>query len=129
MAFGFWLSQSERGVIEIYRNKDLYEGKIVWVIDIWEGGDKVRLDVKNPVINLRKRELIGLINLQGFRYQNNQWENGKVYDPAKGKTYSSYLSMLNMYTLKLRGYIGVALFGRTSTMVRQQAAIPDIYQQ
>jgi uncharacterized protein (DUF2147 family) len=126
---GFWLSQSKRGVIEIYRNKNLYEGKIVWVKDIWEGGNKVKLDVKNPDNNLRKRKLIDLINLQGFHYKNNQWKNGQVYDPAKGKNYHSYISMPDMNTLKLRGYIGVALFGRTSTMIRQRSAIPDQYQQ
>jgi uncharacterized protein (DUF2147 family) len=126
---GFWLSQSKRGVIEIYRNKNQYEGKIVWVKDIWEGDNKVKLDVKNPDHNLRKRKLMSLINLQGFRYKNNQWKKGQVYDPAKGKTYSSYISMPDINTLKLRGYIGVALFGRTSTMIRQRSAIPDQYQQ
>lgn len=124
---GFWLSESGKGVVEIYRAGDKFEGKIVWVKDIHEGVLKEKLDVKNPKKELQSRSLIGLKNLQGFSFKKDKWKGGTVYDPAKGKTYSSYMSLKNIDTLKLRGYIGIALLGRTSVMTRQKTAIPDSY--
>lgn len=126
---GFWLSESKKGVIEISRNGDEYEGKIVWIKDIYEKKVEQQLDSNNPNDLLKKRALLGLQNLKGFKFKQSKWQGGTVYDPQKGKTYSSYLYMSDINTLKLRGFVGVALFGRTSTMIRQQSAVPDSYLQ
>ena len=88
---------------------------------------KEKLDVKNPKKDLQARSLIGLKNLEGFSFKKDKWKGGTVYDPAKGKTYSSYMSLKDIDTLKLRGYIGIALLGRTSVMKRQKSAVPDSY--
>jgi len=124
---GYWLSESGKGVIEIYRAGDKFEGKIVWVKDLHEGVVDEKLDLKNPKKELQKRSILGLKNLQGFTFKKAKWKDGSIYDPAKGKTYSSYMTLKNKDTLKLRGYIGIALLGRTSVMKRQRSAIPDSY--
>jgi uncharacterized protein (DUF2147 family) len=126
---GYWLSESKKGVIEITRNGDYYEGNIVWIKDVYEKKTKQPLDINNPDESLQTRKLLGLQNLKGFKFKQKKWQGGTVYDPQKGKTYSSYLYMADQNTLKLRGFIGVALFGRTSTMIRQLSAIPDSYAQ
>lgn len=57
--------------------------------------------------------------LTGFRFDgDDEWKDGDIYDPESGKTYSCYLSLKDNNTLKVRGYIGVSLFGRSETWTR-----------
>ncbi len=124
---GFWLSEAKTGVIEIYKNGDEFEGKLVWIKDIHTGKVKEKLDDNNPEEKLQKRSLQGLKNLEGFKFDSDEWSGGKIYDPKSGKTYSAFMKLENMKTLKLRGYVGISLFGRTSMWTRQKAATPDEY--
>lgn len=46
--------------------------------------------------------------------EGNEWENGEILDPANGETYSVDLELQNGgKKLKVRGYLGVSLLGRT----------------
>jgi uncharacterized protein (DUF2147 family) len=57
--------------------------------------------------------------LSGFIFNGkDEWEEGKIYDPVGGKTYSSYISLKDKNTIKVRGYIGFSMFGRTETWTR-----------
>lgn len=50
----------------------------------------------------------------------NQWDGGQVLDPEKGKTYGVKLSLAdNGQKLKVRGFIGLSLLGRTQTWLRE----------
>jgi uncharacterized protein (DUF2147 family) len=51
----------------------------------------------------------------------NLWEEGNIYDPKNGNTYSSTMRLINGNSLEVRGYIGVSLIGRTDTWTRQVA--------
>ncbi|MDP7320320.1 MAG: DUF2147 domain-containing protein [Bacteriovoracaceae bacterium] len=126
---GFWLSESGKAVIEIYKKEnDKFEGKIVWLKDIHTGKVEDKLDKNNPDKELQKRSLQGLVNLTGFSFEDEEWEGGEIYDPESGKTYSAKMSLESPDTLSLRGYVGIPLFGRTSTWSRQKSKIPDEYQ-
>ena len=54
----------------------------------------------------------------GFTYKgNSEYNNGTVYDPENGKTYKCNMTLENINTLNVRGYIGFLLlaeqmFGR-----------------
>lgn len=125
---GFWLSAKKTGVVEIYKNDDKYEGKLVWIKDIHDGKVKDKFDDENPDEKLKKRSLQGLKILDGFTFKDGQWSDGKIYDPESGKTYSSFMKLENKNQINLRGYIGISLFGRTSEWTRQKASTPDQYQ-
>ena len=125
---GFWLTKEERAVIQIYKNGDKYEGKLVWLIDVHNGKKEIILDDKNPDEDLQKRNLQGLINLKGFIFEDGEWVDGEIYDPNKGKTYSAKMKLENKNELHLRGYIGIPMFGRTSEWVRQAGITPDKFQ-
>jgi uncharacterized protein (DUF2147 family) len=43
-----------------------------------------------------------------------EWNGGTIYDTKNGKTYRCYLKFDSPLILKLRGYIGFSLLGRTS---------------
>jgi uncharacterized protein (DUF2147 family) len=57
--------------------------------------------------------------LTAFKFDGDgEWKGGDIYDPESGKTYSSYMYLKDRNTLKVRGYVGVSLFGRTETWTR-----------
>ncbi|MEO1367538.1 MAG: DUF2147 domain-containing protein, partial [Acidobacteriota bacterium] len=58
--------------------------------------------------------------LEGFEAEGDgEWSGGTIYDPNNGKTYSCTLELEGADTLKVRGYIGVSLFGRTERWTRR----------
>jgi uncharacterized protein (DUF2147 family) len=57
--------------------------------------------------------------MQGFQYDNgNKWDDGKIYNPKDGKTYSCYMKVLNANTMEVKGYIGFSLIGKSQTWTR-----------
>lgn len=116
---GKWLSETGEGQIQIYKRADLYFGKLVW-LKFPDGTDgKPKVDAKNPDSAKQKRPINGLELLQGFRYSgDNVWEDGTIYDPKTGKTYSCKLTLVDINKLNIRGFIGISLLGRTEKWTR-----------
>ena len=68
---------------------------------------------------LRERPLIGLEIFEGFEYKGKgRWKGGTIYDPNSGNTYRCIVTRVDDDTLKVRGYIGVSLLGRTELWQR-----------
>jgi uncharacterized protein (DUF2147 family) len=109
----------EPAKIQVYKYQDKYYGRIIW-LKYPEKDGKPRVDKKNPDESKRDRQIIGLTILNGFRFDEDdaEWDNGKIYDPESGKTYSCYISLKDKNTLKVRGYVGISLFGRTEIWAR-----------
>ena len=115
---GLWLSGDGDGWIEIRQQGSEFVGIIAGSPNTREG-DPPRLDDKNPDPSLRHRMLDGLIFMQGFVYDGeNRWSGGTIYDPNSGNTYKGTMRLIDSDTLKLRGYIGISLFGRSDTWTR-----------
>jgi len=92
---------------EIYKAKDgTYEAKVVWTNDP-KGQDQV-----------------GLVFMRGLTYnaEDNEYQNGRIKYPGKPGTYKSYIRIVEGgQTLKMRGYLGVSLFGMTVDWKRENA--------
>lgn len=120
---GVWKTGDGNAMVRIYKNGEKYQGKIVWLkepIDPETG--KPKLDKNHPEEAARKRPILGLINIWGFtQVEKNLWEEGNIYDPKNGNTYSCTIKMINGNTLEVRGYIGVSLIGRSDTWTKQVA--------
>jgi uncharacterized protein (DUF2147 family) len=116
---GFWLTHGEKPAkVQVYRTGDQFVGKIVWLQFPVENG-KPKMDDKNPEETKRSQPLVGLVIMNSFKFDNDdEWNGGKIYDPQNGKTYSCYLSLKDKNTLKVRGYIGISLIGRTDYWTR-----------
>lgn len=115
---GTWLSADGDGLIEISIEGDDLSGTILGSPN--EDPDRPDTDIHNPDPVLRDQSLIGLNIFSGFSYDGNgAWSGGFVYDPNSGKTYRAKLKLTSKDTLKLRGYIGISLLGRTETWTRQ----------
>lgn len=81
-------------------------------------------DTRNPDPRLRKRPLCGLIIGGGFVAVDPQHaRGGHLYDPQSGHTYSGQMTAEGNL-LRLRGYVGLPLFGRTETWVRASRPPP-----
>ncbi len=116
---GTWLSGDGDGWIDVTVTPAGVSGVIEGSANADE--DRPDTDEKNPDPALRNRPLIGLQLFQGFDYAGNgRWTGGTIYVPNSGKTYRCIVTYVDHNTLKVRGYIGVSLLGRTETWTRQQ---------
>ena len=80
-----------------------------------------KTDPLNPDEKLRTRARLGMVMMSGFVLtEKNVWDEGTLYDPKKGKTYSGKITLKDMNTLDLRGYIGFSFIGSSSTWTRKQ---------
>ena len=107
---GVYWSPKKDAKISIYKLGGRYFGRSVWVAS-------PRKDTENPEKALRTRDLLGLELFTNFRYHKGIYLDGAVYDPENGKTYECKMA-LDVGKLKVRGFIGFAIFGRTEIFER-----------
>jgi len=126
---GLWHTEPEDhgyARVEITKENGRYNGQIVWLCepDYPEGdeggmGGQPKVDRENPDTDLRSRPIVGIHLLADFEYAGkNQWKRGTIYDPKNGKTYKCNIKLQDEDTLKVRGYIGMSLLGRTTIWKR-----------
>ncbi len=115
---GTWFNEEKTGKVQFFKQGDKLFGKVVWLKEPLDNG-KPRLDTQNPDPKLRSRQLVGLVNLKNFvSTGKNIWEEGEIYDPKTGKTYSCKITMVNPTQLNIRGFIGFSLIGRTTVFTK-----------
>ena len=115
---GRWLTEPRDGIIEITRAADnTYQGRIIG------GNAPHRLDQHNPDPGRRQLELLGQTILLGLHDEGGgNWAGGTIYDPDSGRTYKCHIELFNGDRLKVRGFIGVSLLGRSQTWTRYSGA-------
>ncbi len=109
---GYWLTDDGDAKIEIFKEGGEYHGKIVWLREPLNDEGKPKTDTNNPDASRRNDPVIGLRLVSGFEFDDDQWEDGEIYDPKDGKTYSCRMR-LKKGKLEVRGYVGMPMFGRT----------------
>ncbi|WP_233219000.1 DUF2147 domain-containing protein [Adhaeribacter arboris] len=115
---GTWTNEDKEAKFEIYKCGNKLCGKIVWLKEPLREG-KPKLDKSNPDKNLQNRPILGLVFMQNFSFDgNNKWDDGTIYDPKSGKTYSCYMKVLGKDKMEVKGYIGISLIGRTQNWTR-----------
>jgi uncharacterized protein (DUF2147 family) len=116
---GLWVDQRDPGKRKVGLWSELC-GRIVWLRKPLSGG-RPKQDKHNPDVRLRDRPLCGLRILSGFRRAGaGVWNAGQVYNPGDGRTFSSTMTLEGDGGLRIRGYVGAALFGKTVNWVRPQ---------
>lgn len=115
---GTWLNGDGDGLVEIRLTDAGLSGVIRG--SATTGTDRPDHDHLNPDPELRERPLVGLQIFDGFEYDGHAaWSGGTIYDPNSGKTWQCRLQLVDRDTLRVRGYVGIALLGRTETWKRQ----------
>ena len=112
--FGKWKSiDAETGkveaIIEVFEENNKAYAKI---IDILNPADKDKICIYCKGKN-KNKPILGLTILDGLKEDGDEWSGGKIVDPKNGNIYKCYIKLKDASTLKLRGYIGISLFGRT----------------
>ena len=115
---GKWLNATGEAQIYIYPNDGKYFGKIAWMKTPNHPDGKPRLDKNNPDNGLSKSPLLGLIILKDFVFSNDVWQDGSIYDPKIGKTYSCKISLQDSDKINVRGFVGFSILGRTEIWTR-----------
>jgi len=101
-------------LIELKNNE--LRGKIVALVD-----------QSNPLCTeceegQKGQAILGMEILNGFKKNGSNWQGGQILDPSNGKKYNATIDVIdNGNKLKVRGYIGFSLFGRTQVWVRDKA--------
>jgi uncharacterized protein (DUF2147 family) len=121
---GYWTTIDDDGktpssVIQIYpKGKKLF-GKIVQLINPREKDPKC-----TECEGARKNQrIIGMEILRDFEQDDDEWSGGYILDPRNGTEYKCYMELIEGgKRLKVRGYVGIALLGRTQYW--QKAAAP-----
>jgi uncharacterized protein (DUF2147 family) len=114
---GLW--KGADAVFEMFESEGRLSGKIVALSEPTTAEGKEKTDIYNPDPTKRKYPIVGLIFISGLmKKSDSQWENGTVYDPKSGKTYSCLMELQEPDKIVVRGFIGVALFGRTYIWTR-----------
>jgi len=116
---GKWVTAEDKSVVEIYRSGKSYCLKIVSLKDPFNEDGTKKVDENNPDLKKRTDDIIGLVIGSGFEFKgDSSWDGGSIYDPDNGKSYSCKIN-LEGDKLKVRGFIGVALFGRSEIWKRR----------
>ena len=104
---GKWLSEDKEAIISIYKQNEKFYGKLTWLKNPKDKNGKYLTDTENPNAKLRNKPLVGLEILNNFYFKDDEWKDGKIYDPKDGKTYICSMWLTDKNELKVRGYWGV----------------------
>lgn len=127
---GLWATDPEGGGgeahVEVYKEDGKYYGKIIWLAEpVYPVDDpkgtpgELKTDLNNPDPALQGNPVVGLIITKDFVYKGKGlWHKGTIYDPDNGKTYKCKVRVGDDGELKVRGFIGFSMLGRTEVWTR-----------
>jgi uncharacterized protein (DUF2147 family) len=123
---GYWTTIDDDGktpssVVQIYaRGKKLF-GKIVQLIKPREPDPKC-----TECDGARKNQrILGMEILRDLEADDDEWSGGYILDPRNGKEYKCYIELIEGgKRLKVRGYLGIALLGRTQYWQKSGSPTP-----
>ena len=67
----------------------------------------------------KDKPIEGLIIVRGLSRDDAAWSDGKIMDPANGKSYDCTIGFENPNTLNVRGFLGFSFLGRTQVWKRK----------
>lgn len=119
---GIWYDDTKRGAVEISQCGDKLCGHVVWLVKpladdgrpIWDKYNSDPAKQNRPVCGL---QVIG--NLA--RKSDGTLDDGWIYDPKVGSTYSVAINVVNPDELHVRGYLMFKLTGKSLTWTRAPA--------
>lgn len=99
----------EKSIVEIYEKNGLLYGKLVELLE-----EKNKNAICSACSGKNKNKpYLGLVIITDLEKDGNQWSGGKILDPKTGKEYKCHIELEDANKLKVRGYVGVSLLGRT----------------
>ncbi len=136
LALPFAAHAGEASAVGLWRTIDDKTGKEKSLVRITEVNGELRGSIEklvrepnedpNPMCDKcsgekKGKPVLGMMILSGLRRDGSEWKGGEILDPNNGKTYKCKISVDESgKKLNVRGYIGVALLGRTQVWLREE---------
>jgi uncharacterized protein (DUF2147 family) len=110
---GEWWTEGRTARVRFGPSPDgTYAGVITW------STTPQNKDEHNKDPKLRDRLIVGIVLMWHLRYEDGAYVDGYVYDPENGSTFRMKAEVLGPESLKVRGYVGISLFGENQTWTR-----------
>jgi uncharacterized protein (DUF2147 family) len=110
----------ERSLIRITETDGVFEGRVEQLLNRQPDDDPENLCRKCEGAR-KDQPIIGMTILWGLKKDGEQWSGGEILDPKNGKVYRAKMKLAdNGAKLEVRGFIGVSLFGRSQTWIREE---------
>jgi uncharacterized protein (DUF2147 family) len=98
-----------KSIVEVFSKSGKIYAKVVEILDPAN---------KNSVCKKcsgedKNKPILGLTIIKGLSKDGSEYNSGEILDPNNGKSYKCALSLESKDKLKVRGYIGFSLLGRT----------------
>jgi len=108
-------TNAEESIVLIELKNNEIRGRIISLVD-----------QSNPLCSdcegaQKGQPILGMEILNGVKKNGSTWQGGKILDPSNGEKYNATIDVIdNGNKLKVRGYIGFSLFGRTQVWIRDK---------
>ena len=112
---GLWMTEGGKSRVQVYPCGAKVCGRIVWLREPNDVAGLPKVDGKNPKPDMRKRRIVGTMILWDLVKGDDpgEWESGRIYNPEDGETYRVKLTLRPDGKLRVRGYLGISLLGKT----------------
>jgi len=107
-----------KAVIEIAESENgRLSARIVRILDTKDGPNPLCDKCKGA---RRNKPMLGMTIAWGLKPENGVWTGGRILDPENGKEYSVKMTPIDGGAkLEVRGFLGLALLGRTQIWQRE----------
>jgi uncharacterized protein (DUF2147 family) len=121
---GLWkniddVSGKPKALIRISESNGVLQGQIE---KLFRAADQEQNPKCDKCTDARKDQpIIGMVFMNGLKKDGSEYTGGEILDPDNGKVYRSKMELTDGgKKLKVRGYIGVPMLGRSQVWVRQE---------
>jgi uncharacterized protein (DUF2147 family) len=124
--FFFALTMQSQSVIGKWKTIDDETGEAKSIVEIYEKSGKIYGKVSEIFRESHKKDvcvkcegaeknkpILGMTIINGLKKDGSEYNGGTILDPTSGKKYKCYVSLDSADKLKVRGYVGISLMGRT----------------
>lgn len=117
---GTWITQDDetgkqKSEVLIYKQDGKIYGKITQLLLPEDKGKKC----VNCKGTNKDQPIEGMVIIKDLQLEDTTWEDGTILDPKSGKVYDCYIEFQDPTTLKVRGFLGFSLLGRTQIWKRK----------
>ncbi|KGO87740.1 signal peptide protein [Flavobacterium rivuli WB 3.3-2 = DSM 21788] len=107
-------TKEAKSIVEVYEKDGKIYGKVVEILNPAKKDSKCQ----NCKGEDKDKPILGLTIIKGLKKDGNEYTDGDILDPQKGKLYSCTIKLDGNDKLSVRGYMGISLIGRSQTWYR-----------
>lgn len=98
-----------KSIVEIYKQDGKIFGKVIEILD----PAKQNAVCQKCPDDANGKPILGLVILKDLKKDGDEFSGGTIMDPNNGKVYKCLIALEDQNKLKVRGYVGFSLLGRS----------------